>query len=199
MGEGVLAKALRAVPEELDQELALAENSGLCDIEMISDMLLDYVAARSVEGDPAIESRDTWTAQHTPPGEVARAWVEYLGVGFGFTIQREEKIYASDWIRAYHLALICRDQRKQMAHYELVRSLPRGPETIYARALAIRTEDVAGRIVADRGGHARGSYLVNLEGAETPGGDVAMLGALSGGTEQAFTRPWPSRWNATGK
>jgi hypothetical protein len=198
--EGALASALRAVRDELDEAVALAENGGPYDIQMISDMMLDYVAARSVEGDPTIESRDTWTAlktaaetaadyvaaQDTPLGEEARAWVEYLGVGFGFTIQREEKIDVSDWIRAYHLALICRDQRKQTALYELVRKLAPGPETIYARALASRTADVAGRIAADRGGHAQGSCSVNLDEAETPGGEVAMLDALVRGDGACF-------------
>ncbi|MQY03289.1 Imm49 family immunity protein [Actinomadura macrotermitis] len=124
--ESAVRKALDAVPDELDRTVKLAQYGGPYSIELISDMLLEYVAALSVTDDPGIERRDTWKALRsaaelaaeyvqacaTPVGEEARGWVEYLGVGFGFTVEDEETIFASDWAHAFHLALICRDERK---------------------------------------------------------------------------------------
>ncbi|KAB2339079.1 immunity 49 family protein [Actinomadura rudentiformis] len=207
--ESAIAKALGAVPDQLSEDTSRAENGGPFGIEMLSDMLLDYVAARSAEIDPRFESRESWTAlksaaelaadyvaaQHTPVGEVARAFVEYLGVGFGFTVTDEERVYTSDWIHAFHLALICRDGAKLVRLYDLLQGLPDGPETVYARALAIRWADVAGLLSQDGDephgpdgspGPARTPYPVKLDGARSPGDEVTLLRALVQGDAAGF-------------
>ncbi|MFI0451696.1 immunity 49 family protein [Actinomadura sp. 6N118] len=203
--ETAIATALAAVPDQLAEDASRAENGGPFGIEMLSDMLLDYVAARSAEIDPRFETRESWTAlksaaelaynyvraQHTPVGESVQAWVEYLGVGFGFIQTDEERVYTSDWIHAFHLALICRDGPKLVALYNLLGGLRDGSDTVYAKALAIRWADLAGIIERDEDeahsadgspGPARTAYPVKLDGAQSPGDEVTLLRALVDGT-----------------
>ncbi|MFG1999116.1 immunity 49 family protein [Spirillospora sp. NPDC048911] len=210
--EAAVKTALDAVPDQLDKDASRAEYGGSFGIEMLSDMLLDYVAARSAEIDPRFESRESWTALNsaaelaadyvaalnTPVGEVARAWVDYLGIGFGFTQADEESVTTTDWIHAFQLALICRDGAKLVRLYRLLQDLPDGPKKIYATALGIRWADAAGLIERDEDeahgsdgspGPVRTPHPVRLDGAESPGDEVALLRALVDGTDfqQALT------------
>ncbi|GAA2087070.1 immunity 49 family protein [Actinomadura alba] len=148
MSDAELATAL-AVPEELQQlkTLELPEH-----IQLISDKLLDYVAARFLTDDPRFESRDVWDALrsaadtaadhsfalHTPAGEVARTWIDYVGLGLGIEVQAGERPLSAAWIQAFHLALIVRNERTLLKLYKAVHLLPEGSEAAYARALAAR-------------------------------------------------------------
>ncbi|MFC4906043.1 immunity 49 family protein [Actinomadura gamaensis] len=112
--------ALAAVPEELGRQTRLAQYGGAFSVEMLADMLLDYAAARTAGLDPRLESRDTWLAitsaaalhrdyalaVNRPEGAEVRAFVDYLGVGFGFEQESRGTLAPSEWIRSWHLALL---------------------------------------------------------------------------------------------
>lgn len=138
MSDESLASALAAVPDELGRETKLAENGGPFGIEMLADMLLDYAAARTVAIDPRVETRETWLAltsaaslyrdyaraQTVPAGGEVRAFVDYLGVGFGFRQERDESLRAYDWVRAYQVALAVGQDDVLLGLYSLGESLP---------------------------------------------------------------------------
>ncbi|MFI6522942.1 immunity 49 family protein [Spirillospora sp. NPDC050679] len=144
-----LDEALRAVPERLPREVRLAENGGASGISMISGMLLDYVAALSAARDPGLEERDTWAALRTAaataatyaractarPGELVECDVDYLGVGFGFRTEFEERPHPRDVAHAFHLALVCRDERGLASLPDLVDRLPEDRRDARVRAL----------------------------------------------------------------
>ncbi|MFC9972279.1 Imm49 family immunity protein [Spirillospora sp. NPDC127200] len=144
-----LDEALRAVPERLPREVKLAENGGAFGIRLISDMLLDYVAALSAARDPRLERRDTWAALRTAaataaayaractarPGDLVECDVDYLGVGFGFSTEYEESLRPRDIAHAFHLALVCRDERGLAALPGLVDRLPEERRDARVRAL----------------------------------------------------------------
>ncbi|MFG2089431.1 Imm49 family immunity protein [Spirillospora sp. NPDC048824] len=138
ISEESLASALAAVPEQLDRDTGLAENGGPLSIGMLADMLLDYAAARTVEVDPRIETRETWRAltsaaslyrdyaraRTVPAGGEVRAFVDYLGAGFGFLQERDESLSARDWVWAYQVALAIGTDDVLTGLRPLVRSLP---------------------------------------------------------------------------
>ncbi|MCP2339961.1 immunity 49 family protein [Actinomadura rupiterrae] len=121
--EKSIAAALAAVPDELGRQSKLAQYGGPYGIEMLADMLLDYATARTVELDPRVESRDTWLAissaaglyrdhalaERQPEGVEVRAWVEYLGVGFGFIQEGRGTLTSFEWVRSWHMALVAGD------------------------------------------------------------------------------------------
>lgn len=74
ISEESVASALADVPEQLDRDTKLAENGGPYGIKMLADMLLDYAAARTVEIDPLVETRETWLAL-TSAAELYRDYV----------------------------------------------------------------------------------------------------------------------------
>ncbi|GAA4602054.1 hypothetical protein GCM10023195_05910 [Actinoallomurus liliacearum] len=138
ISEESLASALAAVPERLGRDTKLAENGGPFGIEMLADMLLDYAAARTVAIDPRVETRETWLAltsaaslyrdyaraQTVPAGGEVRAFVDYLGVGFGFLQERDESLSAHDWLWAYQVSLAIGKDDVLLDLYPLVQSLP---------------------------------------------------------------------------
>ena len=140
---------MAAVPERLDRDTKLAENGGPCGIEMLADMLLDYAAARTVEIDPRVETRETWLAltsaaslyrdyaraQTVPAGGEVRAFVDYLGVGFGFLQERDESLSAHDWVWAYQVALAIGKDDVLLGLYPLVQSLPEDDDPRPSRLL----------------------------------------------------------------
>jgi hypothetical protein len=133
-----VAAALAAVPERLDRDTKLAENGGAYGIEMLADMLLDYAAARTVEIDPYVETRETWLAltsaaalyrdfahaRTVPVGEEVRAFVDYLGVGFGFRQDEEARLNAHDWLVAWQVAVAGGADDVLAGLYSLTRYLP---------------------------------------------------------------------------
>jgi hypothetical protein len=138
ISEQARTSALAAVPEQLGRETKLAENGASFGIQMLADMLLDYAGARTVEIDPRVETRETWLALTSaaslyrdyaractvPAGGEVRAFVDYLGVGFGFRQELDESLSAHDWIRAYQVALSVGKDDVLRSLYPLVQSLP---------------------------------------------------------------------------
>lgn len=197
VSDAELATAL-AVPGELQQlkALELPEH-----IELISEDLLDYATARFLADDPRFESRDAWDALrsatdaaadysfalHTPAGEVARIWIDYVGLGFGFEVQAgERRPLSAAWIQAFHLALIVRNERTLLKLYKAVHVLPEGSEAAYARALACRWASTHG--IATKG-------IVPVEATD---GSTALLHALFETIMRASTSGWSRCSDDTG-
>ncbi|MBL1078088.1 immunity 49 family protein [Nocardia sp. 2] len=126
--EEILSTALEYVPNELGRAVKLAENGGVGGIELIADDLLDYVCARTVRIDPHMEQRETWLALRTavelygdyvvgsalPEGAEVRAWVEYLGSGFGVEKDSEPSLSNFEWTAAWWKALAVRSDNELM-------------------------------------------------------------------------------------
>ncbi|MCP9967852.1 immunity 49 family protein [Actinomadura madurae] len=148
ISEESVASALADVPEQLDRDTKLAENGGPYGIKMLADMLLDYAAARTVEIDPLVETRETWLAltsaaelyrdyvlaQTVPAGGEVRAFVEYLGVGFGFRQQDDESLSTHEWLWAYQVALAVGAEGAMLDLSRLIRSLPEDDDLLGLRA-----------------------------------------------------------------
>lgn len=137
-----LTSALSAVPKELDRETELAQYGGVYGIEKLADMLVDYTAARTVEIDPHLRTRETWLAltsaarllrdharaSTVPAGGRVSAFVDYLGVGFSFNQEEDERLTVYDWCRAYEFATILGDGKLLDDLYELEPHLPEDSE-----------------------------------------------------------------------
>lgn len=198
--DDALSKALSAVPGELDREVARAENGGAFGIKIVGDMLRDYAAARSIS-DPAFEQRDSWAALRsaselatyyvnaleTQAGDEVRAWVEYLGVGFGFEAEGGEEAYPHDWIAAFHLALICRNDKQLRYLHALAGSLRQNVQTPYVQALDALWADVAGLTEASASDTAHGPDGAAGEAPpERHADEIALLNAIERGDAAAF-------------
>jgi hypothetical protein len=147
-----------AFPREFDDFVAGAATGGLGAIKRAGEMLLDYVAARSVTDDPGFEDADTWNALRsaaevttdyvvgcvTPVGEEVSCWVEYLHCGFDFEQQFEATVDEAEWILAFRLATICKAGRQLSTLVEIAQDLAE-LQTAEIRAYVGTREHVATR------------------------------------------------------
>ncbi|MBO2450452.1 immunity 49 family protein [Actinomadura barringtoniae] len=197
--DDALSKALSAVPGELDREVARAENGGAFGIKILTDMLRDYAAARSV-ADPAFEQRDSWAALRssaelatyyvnaleTESGGEVRAWVEYLGVGFGYEAEGGEEAYPHDWIAAFCLALICREDKQLRYLHALARTLRQNAQTPYVQALDALWADVAGLAETTETAHGPDGAAADVVPPGRHADEIALLNAIGRGDAAAF-------------
>ncbi len=131
------ASLIAAFPRDFVEFVGRAENGGSWAIKNVGELLLDYVAARSITCDPGFEDADTWNALRsaaevttdyvvarvTPVGEEVSCWVEYLQTGFGFEQEFDETVDEDEWILAFRLATICRAGRQLTTLVEIAQDL----------------------------------------------------------------------------
>ncbi|WP_157429995.1 immunity 49 family protein [Actinomadura oligospora] len=199
--EETISSALAAVPDDLDRETKLAQYGGPTGIEMLADSLLDYAAARTAGLDPRVETRETWLAlssaaelyrdyaraQTVPVGGSVRAWVEYLGVGFGFTQEYEESLSAVDWVQAYRVAVAAGDDGLLGTLYGLVEALPeKEDEFPFMRALRVFWDEGPAEDYPDT---PEGAMLRAIAEGDAAAFNAALVTALEKHRELAGRRP----------
>ncbi|MEV5568904.1 immunity 49 family protein [Spirillospora sp. NPDC052269] len=198
--EASVSSALAAVPNELDGDTSRAQYGGPMGIEMLAGMLLDYAAARTAEIDPRVETRETWLAlssaaqlyrdyaraQTVPVGGEVRAWVEYLGVGFGFAQEDEETLSATDWVQAFRVAVAVGDDGILGGLYGLVEAVPEeAGENPFMRALRVFWNEGPAEDYPDT---LEGSMLRAIAGGDAAAFNAALVTALEQHRERAGSR-----------
>ena len=198
-----LASALAAVPDRLSRDTKLAENGAAFSIELLADMLLDYAAARTVDIDPRVETRETWLAltsaaslyrdyvhaQTVPPGGEVRAFVDYLGVGFGFTQELDETLTTRDWLHAYTIAVALGDQEILSDLHELIPALPAADDLGGYRAYWARHHDRARPDAPDYPDTLHGRMLRAITDADADAFNTALAAALHRHRDRAGHHP----------